>query len=399
MKFASAITQEKNIDAARDILIQEVRQQLPEKPHLALLFVSPAYQGDWVELVKTLRVRLGNPLLIGCSSSGVIGNDLELEFLPAMSLVIAHLPDVRLHPFTVSPIELELSGGVGKKWTSQLGVTPQDLPSFILIPEPTTCNAFKLLEDLNHDFSEQPVIGGLASGSMEPGGNFLFLNDEVIHEGAVGVGLTGNISLETIVSQGCRPVGDRYIVTKAEENAILELGGRSPVDVLGDLFQDLSTRDRTLAQHSLFLGIVMDEMKREFRRGDFLIRNIIGADPTTGALLVGDRFQVGQTVQFHLRDAKTSEEDLKTLLEERLPFFKLHPPQGMLLFSCQGRGRGLYGKPHHDIRMIRSFTGASAIAGFFCNGEIGPVGGKTYLHGYTSSLGIFREKSTQKEVQ
>ena len=393
MQFASAISQEKDPAAALKALCEEVRKSLPENPHLVLFFVSPAYNADWTELADALRRSLGNPLLIGCSSSGVIGGDLEVEFLPAMSLVAAHLPDVTLHPFTVSPIELELSMTAGKKWTSRIGVSLSQTPSFIIIPEPFSCDAMQLLNDLNEDFKERPVIGGLASGGTDPGGNFLFLNDDLIEDGAVGVALTGNVFLETIVSQGCRPVGERYIVTKTDENAILELKGKSPVEILGELFATLSLRDRALAQHSLFLGVVMDEMKTEFKRGDFLIRNILGADPTSGALIVGDRFAVGQTVQFHLRDAKTSEEDLRTLLEERLPSFKLHPPRGMLLFSCQGRGRELYGKPHHDIRMIRSFTGESAIAGFFCSGEIGPVGGKTYLHGYTSSLGIFRERT------
>ena len=395
MQFASAITQEKDAKAAGSALCEEVRKTLSQNPHLALLFVSPSYGADWEELGKTLRHSLGNPVLIGCSSSGVIGKDLELEFLPAMSLVVACLPGVAIHPFIVSPIELEISM-TGKRWTSGIGVSTSDNPSFILIPEPFSCDAMKLLEDLNEDFSQRPVIGGLASGAVEAGENFLFFNDEVIREGAVGVALTGDISLETIVSQGCRPIGERVVVTKAEENAVLELAGKPPIELLGQLFATLPLRDRILAQHSLFLGIVMDEMKPEFKRGDFLIRNIIGADPTTGALMIGDRVMTGQTVQFHLRDAKTSEEDLRALLEEHAPSFKTHPPAGMLLFSCQGRGQGLYGRPNHDIQMIRSVAGELAIAGFFCNGEIGPVGGKTYLHGYTSSLGIFREKQRKK---
>ncbi len=399
MQFVSAITQKESALEALSELTIEVRKSLSELPHLVFLFVSPDYETAWEEAIRSFRHGLGNPILIGCSSSGVIGNDLELEFRPAMSLVAARLPEVLLHPFTVSPIELELSGNVGKRWTTRIGVSREDHPSFILIPEPYTCDAMKLVHDLNEGFSERPVIGGLASGATEAGQNFLFLNDEVIREGAVGLALTGNISLDTIVSQGCRPIGERFVITKADENALLELGGKFPVDVLQELFGSLSLRDRVLAQHSLFLGVVMDEMRSEFGRGDFLIRNIIGADPTTGALIIGDRLSVGQTVQFHLRDAKTSEEDLRTLLESQLSSLKSDPPRGMLLFSCQGRGRGLYGKPNHDIQMIRSVIGPSAIAGFFCNGEIGPVGGKTYLHGYTSSLGIFREKQTnRKEV-
>ncbi|MFH1857303.1 MAG: FIST N-terminal domain-containing protein [Candidatus Omnitrophota bacterium] len=397
MQFASAITQEKDPAQAVSILVQEIRMVLPQNPHLALLFVSTSYEAEWKYLVPELRRSLGFPLLIGCSSSGVIGHDLELEFLPAMSLVAAYLPDVMLHPFMVSPIELELSYDTGKRWTSHLGVSKKDFPSFIIIPEPLSCNASKLLEDLNQDFSRQPVVGGLASGSGDLGGNFLFLNDEVFREGAVGVALTGNIALETIVSQGCRPIGERYIVTEADDNVLIALRGKPAIEVLQDLFSRLSPQDRGLAQHALFLGLAADEMRPEFKRGDFLIRNIVGADPMTGALLIGERLSVGQTVQFHLRDAKTSEEDLRVLLKALAPSFKSRPPRGMVVFNCQGRGKGLYGTSHHDIRIIRSFVGESAIAGFFSNGEIGPVGGKACLHGYTSSLGIFREKQL-KEV-
>jgi len=400
MQFASAITQQKDPILAVQELCEEVRNTLSQDPHLTLFFVSPLYRTHWTELVQSLRSSLGFPILIGCSSSGVIGNDLELEFLPAMSLVAAHLPNVTIQPFTVSPLEVELSVP-GKEWTSHLGVSALDNPSFILIPEPFSCNAMELLGDLNEAFPHRPVIGGLASGAtspplrggvLEPGGQFLFFNEDIIPEGAVGVALTGDVSLETIVSQGCRPIGERYVVTKVDENILLELGGRPPVQILEELFETLPLRDRILAQHSLFIGIAMEEMKSEFKRGDFLIRNLIGADPETGALVVGDRLGVGQTVQFQLRDAKTSAEDLRSLLEESLSSFKANPPAGMLLFSCQGRGKELYGRPNHDVQMIRSLAGKLAIGGFFCNGEIGPVGGKTYLHGYTSSLGIFRKK-------
>ncbi len=390
MQFTSAITQEKDPLKALEALGAEVRKALSANPHLVLLFVSPSYPADWKALLPNFRKSLGNPLLLGCSSSGVIGKDLELEFLPAMSLVAATMPGVSIYPFTVSQLELDLPQG--RRWTSRIGVSVNDKPSFILIPEPFSCDAAQLLEDLNDDFKGRPVIGGMASGAREPGENFLFLNDDLMQEGAIGIALTGDISLETIVSQGCRPIGERYIITEVDENALLSLAGKPPIDILEELFETLSSRDRLLAQHSLFLGVVMDEMKSEFKRGDFLIRNIVGADPDTGVLMLGDRLKTGQMVQFHLRDAKTSEEDLRTLLEERASSFKSHPPAGMLLFSCQGRGKGLYGKPNHDIEMIRTVAGNSAIAGFFCNGEIGPVGGKAYLHGYTSSLGIFREK-------
>jgi small ligand-binding sensory domain FIST len=239
-----------------------------------------------------------------------------------------------------------------------------------------------------------PLIGGLASGAQQPGENSLFFNEQVFKEGAVGVILTGDVELKTIVSQGCRPIGRPYIVTQAQENVILELAGMPPAHVLQQLFAGLSPGDRALAQRALLLGIVMDEKRQEFRRGDFLIRNLIGLDPETGAMAIGDQIRVGQTVQFQLRDAHTSREDLELLLKERADGAKRSGCAGGLLFCCLGRGQDLYGEPNVDIRTIQSALGNLPIAGFFCSGEIGPIAGRNFIHGFTSSLGLFRPRLT-----
>jgi len=238
-------------------------------------------------------------------------------------------------------------------------------------------------------FAGSPKAGGLASGGRAPGENALFLDGRTIPAGAVGAVLSGRIRMDTIVAQGCRPVGSPLFVTRAEDNLVLELDGRPATELLGELYRELSPEDRALARTSLFVGVVMNEGQDEYRQGDFLIRNLIGVDPDRGILAVGEPMERGQVVQFHLRDAETSAHDLEVLLgryREERP----ESPRGALLFSCLGRGRHLYGEPHHDSRCITRHLGELPIGGFFCNGEIGPVGGRSFLHGYTSSIALFR---------
>ena len=393
MRFASSISENKDPAAAAAAVVQQVVGEMGELAcHVAFLFASASYGSNWVPILRTIRKDLGAPVLLGCTGGGVLGVDRELEFTPALSLVAAHLPGVGLHPFRVSPEDLEDGRDPGF-WIEKCGATPSQEPVGILLPEPFSCDVTTLISALNASYPKMPLIGGLASGADHAGGNALFFNDQVAREGAVGVLLTGNVTLKTIVSQGCRPIGRPYIVTKVEENVILELAGISASEALRQLFAGLPDSDKALAQRALFLGIVMNEQKSEFRRGDFLIRNLIGIDPSTGAMAIADRVQVGQTVQFQLRDANTSREDLQHLLKENASAFQGSPFRGGLLFSCLGRGKDLYGEPDYDIRTIRAAIGSCPIAGFFCNGEIGPVGGRNFVHGFTSSLGLFRPRS------
>jgi len=394
MRFASSIAEGQDPFSAAQKAIRQVLEQLEGRPcHAAFLFVSSLYGPKWEPIVKQIRQGLGNPLLLGCTGGGVLGVDEELEFTPALSLAAAYLPRVELHPFKVLPENLEEANGPGF-WIENLGASPSQDPVGILLPEPFSCDGMTLVAALQGAYPKMPLIGGLASGADRSGGNALFFDDQIVQEGAVGILLTGDITLKTIVSQGCRPIGRSYIITKAQENVILELAGVPATEALRQLFLSLSEPDRALAQRALFLGIVTDERKSEFHRGDFLIRNLIGIDPATGAIAVGDRIQVGQTVQFQLRDANTSREDLESLLKEQSKALQASPSKGALLFSCLGRGKDLYGEPHYDIRTIRSAIGACPIAGFFCNGEIGPIGGRNFVHGFTSSLGLFGPRST-----
>ena len=393
MRFATGVSDQTDPAQAIQDALRQVRNQLQgSKPDATFLFVSILYQTDWKPLLGQIREELGSPLLLGCTGGGIIGPEQEMEGAPALSLAAGVLPGVKLHPFAVSPEDLAEQREPGF-WIEKIGASPMEDPVGVLLPDPFSCDAMALVRTLNAVYPKMPLIGGLASGAQQAGENCLFFNDEVLSEGAVGALLTGNIALETIVSQGCRPIGRPYIVTKVEENVILELAGKPATEALQGLYNELSDADKRLARTALLLGVVMNEYKQKFQRGDFLIRNLIGIDPDSGAIAVGDRIQAGQTIQFHVRDADTSREDLHLLLKEQAKALSKSGLSGGLLFSCLGRGRDLYGEPHVDIRTIREALGPCPIAGFFCNGEIGPVGKQNYIHGFTSSLGLFRPRS------
>jgi small ligand-binding sensory domain FIST len=260
-------------------------------------------------------------------------------------------------------------------------------PSFVLIPDPFTFDVDELLHHLDTGWPGSTVIGGLASGGRSPGGNALFLDAAVYRRGMIGLALAGDVAVDTIVAQGCRPIGEPMFVTRSERNVIQELDGRRAGVVLQEIYNRASSDDQALFRHSLHLGIVMREDRQEYRHGDFLIRNVMGIDGKSGALVVGALVHTGMVVQFHLRDARTSAADLEELLGRYRG-----KPAGALLFSCLGRGKHLYGEPDHDTNTFRRHAGDVPLGGFFCNGEIGPVHGTTFLHGFTSAFGLFRPR-------
>ncbi len=390
MRFTSGISDAPSADAAAAAACRQVREQLGDAPcDLALVFASPIYRIAWPALVQQIHEQLSPKVLLGCSGSGIIGGGRELEWVPAISITGAHLPGVRLYPFTIAPAELERSAP-GGFWIDAIGASPEAHPVFILMVDPYTADPLKLINELNATYRTRPIIGGLVSGGSEPGEQFLFNGTTVLREGAAGVALTGNITMDTVISQGCRPIGRPYVVTKTQEQFIVELGGRPALAILHDVLSALSPDDRELAQRgSIFVGLAISEMRQAFGSGDFLIRNITGIEPGAGAIGISDIVAVGQTVQFQLRDPSTSKQELRRLLQQRLSPAAA-PPAGCLLFTCTGRGKSLYGTAHQDVKTIEMIGGKVPIGGFFCNGEIGPIGGTNFLHGYTASVGLFR---------
>lgn len=364
----------------------------PGPVSLALAFVTPHFAGYYPHLHELVGRYLGPETFIGCSGGGVIGGGEEVERAPAITLIAARLPDVRVTPFHVGGELPDLDGPPGA-WERLVGLSADDDPQFVLLADPFSSRAEVLLAGLDYAFPGAAKIGGLASGAASPGLNALFINSEVFGEGTVGVALTGDIAVDTVVAQGCKPVGEMMRITGCRGNYLYELDGRPALEALRELFEGLGGRDRELARRALFVGVLMDEFLEEPGPGDFLIRNLLGMDPQRGALAIGENLQEGMRVRFHLRDAETSAEDLHAVLTGyektvRAP----EEVSGALLFSCLGRGEGLYGSPGFDTDVFHEHLGGVPVGGFFCNGEIGPVGGATFLHGYTSSFGLFRSR-------
>jgi small ligand-binding sensory domain FIST len=392
MRWASALSRSGNVEEAVERAAEELCTRLGSRaPDLVVAFASPSLVEE-VDVAALIHARLPGAVLLGCSGGGIIGANHEVEQGPALSLTGAVLPGVRLAPFHLDMNELPGTDASPDEWHSLIGVPPEDRPSLLIITDPFTCDAGELVAGLDRAYPGALKVGGLASGSREPGSTRLFLGGQSWRTGAVGLALTGNVVVDAIVAQGCRPIGTPLLVTRCEGNVLLRLNERPPLEVLREIHQSLDSRDQALFRHSLFIGIEMKQNQVEYQQGDFLIRNIVGVDPQSGAIAVGAQLQAYQAVQFHLRDARTAAEDLTRHLERyRAGSAGAASPQGALLFSCLGRGMHLYGRPDHDTSLFEGALGSIPLGGFFCNGEIGPVGGTTFLHGYTSAFALFRE--------
>ncbi len=390
LQFAAALSKRSDTEAAARDLADEVRARLgTASVDLACLFFS-SHHATRAEILASMLTQALHPrLLIGCSGEGVIAGGEELETAPAVALWAASLPDV-----TLDPVRLSFSSAHDQFQLSGWPASNDAGASFLVMADPFTTPMRDVLALLEERYPGTPVIGGLAGGGQDAGENRLIYHDTVLTSGLVGVRLAGPVNVRPVISQGCRPIGERYVVTKAEHNLIHELGGEPALQRLQAVFESLAGEERRRAHRALHIGIVIDEHRNRFERGDFLVRNLVGADQTMGAIAIGDVVQEGQTVQFHLRDAQSASEDLNLLLAADRT---MHPrnPIGALMFSCCGRGQGLFGKPHHDAAAVADRLGAIPLAGFFAQGEIGPVGGRNFLHGYTASMALFAEPDSR----
>lgn len=384
-RFASALSGAATPAALADELLAKL-PKTSESASWAALFASPHYEDDLAELSRRLRERLGTDCLLGCTCDGVAVGGQEVEQGSAVALLVGWTPEAELRP-----IRLEMSrtpeGATFLGW-------PDDLPeaspeSFVLLlADPFSFPADAWLARMNEDRAQLRFVGGLASGAYQPGGNRLLLGEAEYREGAVALWISGGVQMRSVVSQGCRPIGEPLIITKAERNLIHELSGRPAMEVAYDVFQQLPVREQKLVQQGLHLGRVVSEYRDRFEPGDFLIRNVMGVDPDSQALAIGDYVRVGQTVQLHIRDEESADSELRNLLaavRDRDRF----TPQAALLFTCNGRGTRLFSQPHHDAGCVQESFGDLPLAGFFAQGEIGPVGAANYLHGFTASLALF----------
>ncbi len=392
MRWATSIATSTDTDEAIEEVVESISAQLgPTRADLVMAFVTDHLAPGFARLSSEIARRFPGAAVAGCTAGGAIGGGVEVEHRPAVSLVAASLP-----------------GASARAW--HLPSNPEEWPdvdeieadagaanaaAVIVLPCPLSSPVEDLLAWCDARWPQAVKVGGLASGGMTtrgPAGNTLFAGDERHREGAVVVTMSGDVAVDTIVAQGCRPIGDPLVVTKGLGNVVLELDGMPALRALEAVHATLPPDEKKLCRHSLFVGVVPDTapQAREVRRRDVLIRNLIGCDRAAGALAVGAPVHVGQILQFHLRTAEASAQDLAELLSEP------HAPSaGALLFSCVGRGQLLYGRPNHDSDVFRRTLGAVPLGGFFCNGEVGPVAGKTFLHGYTSAFALFRKRAAQ----
>jgi small ligand-binding sensory domain FIST len=397
MRWGSSLSRKPDAVAAFSEAAAAVEAQLDgATPDLLLVFASPHHVQDLDAVARLAARRFPDALVTGCTGRGVIGGAREAEDGPAVSLTGAHLPGVERSAVHVEMTALPDPDARGNAWRALTGVAPGVQPSFLVLADPFTLDSHALIRGLDLAYPRAPKVGGLASGGDAPGDHRLLLGTEVHRSGAVAVAFAGDVEVETVIAQGCRPIGQPMLVTRCKGGLLQELDRGTPLKVLGEIYESLGPRDRELMRDSLFLGLDMREERVEYDPGELLVRNIVGADQDTGALAVGEVLHPVQAVQFVLRDAHAAEEDLRRLLEGRARTGR-EPPAGALLFSCTGRGAGLFGTVDHDTALFEEKLGPAALGGFFCNGEIGPVGGTTFLHGYTSAFALFRRRPISRQ--
>lgn len=381
MRIGAALSTDPDPGKATAAAVEEARWGLDGAEASLAVVVASRQHAPSADLVSdVVRAEGGAGRVIGCVAEAVVGGDREVEDGPAVAVWLAALPEP-VDTFHMEFLPTSEGGVFGGYRFEDAGPGP-----YLLIADPFSFPADLLLRHLNDRVPGRAVMGGMASGGTGPGDTRLFLDHRVLDGGAVGARMPG-VGIRALVSQGCRPIGGIYTVTRADGNVIHELAGRPPLQRLQDLVERLPPRDRELVGRGLHVGRVIDEYKAEPGRGDFLIRGVVGVDPNTGALAVGDRIEVGETIQFHVRDAATADEDLRTLLERS----RSTPATGALLFTCNGRGTRLFPHPDHDASLVSEKLGRVPLAGFNCAGEIGPVGGKNFLHGFTASIALFLE--------
>jgi small ligand-binding sensory domain FIST len=386
-QFASKLTFETDLKKAALEVGASIESSIGSEP-IDLLFVFPSshFAGSAHTLLDRFRDVLSPTVLVGCTGEGVIGSEHEVEGESAISVVAARLPGVDLHPFALLPQEIHQVSENPRTMPAALH-SDRETRAFIMLADPFSAHVDGLLKAFNDVFSGIPVIGGMASGARSPGETALFMNDHTYRQGAVGVALAGPVTVDAIVSQGCRPVGPLFEVTDGDANVIKMLDGKPAMVQIQDVVEDLSDEDKLLLSNGLFVGCAIEPSREMYGRGDFLVRGVVGIDRKTGAIAIGDFIEEGEAVQFHLRDADTAKEDLEMMLT---PHSLFGAPSGAVLFSCNGRGTRLYDHPDGDISAIKSFFEGLPVAGFFCAGEIGPIGGKNFLHGHTASIALIR---------
>jgi small ligand-binding sensory domain FIST len=371
---------------------EKLRVQLGAHPvSLGLVFMSPKFFPNAQATLEILRVHARIPLLAGCSSTALVAGSKEIEDATGIVLALYSLPGAELKGFRFTQTQVE-EAGEEKYWPAESGVDPKKSNGWLAFIDPFHLDAENWIRSWNQSYAPLPVFGGLSSGIFSEQSTQVYLNGEVFDEGGVAISLGGDVKLSGVISQGCTPIGETWTLTRVEQNLIHQIANRPAYAVLDDTFKKLSPADQLKSRGNLFIGLVVNEYLEDFHRGDFLVRNLIGGDPNSGVLAVAALPRAGQTMQFHRRDAAAANEDMGELLEHAKEKIGGATIYGGCLCCCNGRGKNLFGTANHDAELVQKEFGPIGLAGFYGNGEIGPVGEKNYLHGFTASLALFVKK-------
>jgi small ligand-binding sensory domain FIST len=363
----------------------QLRGQLDGKPSFGLVFVTPDYADKAADLLEIVRVYGHVPTVVGCSGTGLVGRAQEQEEGSGFSLMVISMPGGKATSLNFSQDTVEASTGP-EYWHQRTGLKPADVKAWLVFLNPFSLNVEMWLKQWNQAYPHVPVFGGMANGVPGDPEAWVFCDDRVV-PGGVAIALQGDVAVQSVVSQGCKPIGEPLTVTHAERNVLLTLGSRPAYEVLSDVYKELTDTEREQAKGHLFAGIAVSEYLEEYKRGDFLVRNIIGADPKSGAVAINATPRVGQTLQYQLRDSRVATDELRRLLLGQVA--RMDPvPYAGLLCTCHGRGKGLFGGPNHDASLVNEFYPGLPMAGLFANVQLGPVGDRSFAHGYTAALAL-----------
>jgi len=358
---------------------------------LGLVFMSPKFFPHAQQVLEILRVHAQIPLLAGCSSSGVIAGAEEIESAGGLVLSLYSLPGAKLKVVRFTQEQVEAATDKNY-WPVETGIAPGNVNGWLAFIDPFHMDAEAWLRSWNENYSSSPVYGGLASGNFPEPLTQIYLDGEVLEEGGVAIAVGGEVALSGVVAQGCTPIGETWTLTRVEQNLIRHIGNRPAYAVLAETVNQLSPAEQQQARGNLFIGLVVNEYLEDFHRGDFLVRTLIGGDPNSGVLAVGALPRAGQTIQFQRRDPASASQDMNDLLENAQKNLAGTTIYGGCLFCCTGRGKNLFGRTSHDAGLVQDHFGPLGLAGFFCNGEIGPIGEKNFLHSHTAALALFVKK-------
>ncbi|MBA2469312.1 MAG: FIST C-terminal domain-containing protein [Chloroflexia bacterium] len=388
-RAASALVLHESWAVALEHATDQVMAPGDPAPDVLLLFASAAYAADFPQLARAARRRTGARAMIGCSASGFLASGIEVEDQPGLAVMAWWLPGARLYPVRLHQEHIGRLGDAAL-WREVNDIPVDGVNSWLVFAEPFRIDAQALIQGLQHCSPSATIMGGIASGMVGERTSGVFFDDVFYEEGGIALGIGGPFTLSPHVSQGCDPIGESWTITEAEHNTLIGISNRPALELLQATINGLPPERRERAPNNVVVGLAGDEYRDRFQRGDFVVRGILGIDPKRGSIAIGGVPRTGQTVQFHLRDARCASHDLAQMTRAATSRSASGTIVAAVLCTCDGRGQALFGRPGHDTDLASAALNGVPLAGAFCLGEIGPLGGRAVLHGFTATLGVLR---------